>query len=56
MGSGSKGKVAYVRDPDGTIVEFVEICSIAWLSASTFMRIVMPVLKVYDRFTVGWPV
>jgi catechol 2,3-dioxygenase-like lactoylglutathione lyase family enzyme len=49
MGSGSKGKVAYIRDPDGTIVEFVEICSIAWLSASTFMRIAMPALKVYDR-------
>jgi catechol 2,3-dioxygenase-like lactoylglutathione lyase family enzyme len=49
MGSGSKGKVAYIRDPDGTIVEFVEICSIAWLSASNFMRIAMPALKVYDR-------
>lgn len=53
MGSGSKGKVAYIRDPDGTIVEFVEICSIAWLSAPTFMRMAMPVLKVYDRFTAG---
>jgi len=51
MGSGSKGKVAYVRDPDGTIVEFVEICSIAWLSASTFMRVAMPALKLYDRLT-----
>ena len=36
MGSGSKGKVAYIRDPDGTIVEFVEIRSIGWVSASTF--------------------
>ena len=27
MGSGSKGKVAYILDPDGTIVEFVEIFS-----------------------------
>ena len=51
MGSGSKGKVAYIRDPDGTIVEFVEICSIAWLSASSFMRVAMPVLKLYDRLT-----
>ena len=51
MGSGSRGKVAYVRDPDGTIVEFVEICSIAWLSASAFMRIAMPVLRLYDRLT-----
>ena len=40
MGSGSKGKVAYVRDPDGTIVEFVEIC-----------RVAMPALKLYDRLT-----
>jgi len=44
-------KVAYVCDPDGTIVEFVEICSIAWLSASTFMRVAMPELKLYDRLT-----
>ena len=51
MGSGSKGKVAYIRDPDGTIVEFVEICSIAWLSASSFMRIAMPLLKLYDRLS-----
>ncbi len=51
MGSGSKGKVAYVRDPDGTIVEFVEICSIAWLSAASFMRVAMPALKLYDRLT-----
>lgn len=49
MGSGSRGKVAYVRDPDGTIVEFVEICSIAWLSATAFMRVAMPLLRVYDR-------
>ena len=53
MGSGSKGKVAYIRDPDGSIVEFVEICSIAWLSASAFMRVAMPVLKVYDRLSAG---
>ena len=53
MGSGSKGKVAYIRDPDGTIIEFVEICSIAWLSAPTFMRIAMPALKLFDRFTAG---
>jgi catechol 2,3-dioxygenase-like lactoylglutathione lyase family enzyme len=53
MGSGSKGKVAYIRDPDGTIVEFVEISSIAWLSASTFMRIAMPVMRVYDRLAPG---
>lgn len=53
MGSGSKGKVAYIRDPDRTIVEFVEICSIGWVSASTFMRFAMPALRVYDRVTAG---
>lgn len=53
MGSGSKGKVAYIRDPDGTVVEFVEITTVAWISASTFMRVAMPLLKVYDRFARG---
>jgi catechol 2,3-dioxygenase-like lactoylglutathione lyase family enzyme len=49
MGSGSRGKVAYIQDPDGTTIEFVEICSVAWLSASTFMRIAVPLIKLYDR-------
>jgi catechol 2,3-dioxygenase-like lactoylglutathione lyase family enzyme len=53
MGSGSRGKVAYIRDPDGTVVEFVEIITVAWISASTFMRFAMPLLKVYDRITGG---
>ncbi len=51
MGSGSKGMVAYIRDPDGTIIEFVEIGTIAWLSAKAFMRLAMPLLKLYDRIT-----
>jgi catechol 2,3-dioxygenase-like lactoylglutathione lyase family enzyme len=51
MGSGSKGKVAYLRDPDGTIIELVEVCSVAWVSASTFMSIAMPLIKLYDRIT-----
>jgi len=49
MGSGSKGKVAYIRDPDGTIVEFVEIETVAWMSASRFIKIAMPIMKLYDR-------
>jgi len=51
MGTGCKGMVAYVRDPDGTIVEFVEIKTVAWVSAKTFMYLAMPLLKLYDRFT-----
>lgn len=51
MGSGSKGKVAYIRDPDGTTIEFVEIETVAWLSASLFMKIAMPLMKIYDWLT-----
>ena len=53
MGSGSRGKVAYIRDPDGTVVEFVEICTVAWVSAATFMRLAMPLLRIHDRLTGG---
>ena len=49
MGSGSKGLAAYIQDPDGTTVEFVEVKSVAWLSASSFMRVAMPLLRLYDR-------
>ena len=51
MGSGSKGMIAYIRDPDGTIIELVEVKTVAWVSLSTFMRFVIPLLKVYDRLT-----
>ena len=51
MGSGSKGLVAYIQDPDGTTVEFVEVKSISWLSAASFMRVAMPLLRLYDRLT-----
>ncbi len=51
MGTGSKGLVAYIRDPDGTTVEFVEVQSIFWLSATRFMRIALPLLRLYDRLT-----
>ena len=50
MGSGSKGKIAYIRDPDGTFIELVEIVTVAWLPASAFMRVAMPALKLCDRF------
>lgn len=49
MGSGSKGLVAYIRDPDGTTVEFVEIKTVAWLSAAAFARVALPLLRLYDR-------
>jgi len=49
MGSGSKGLVAYIQDPDGTTIEFVEVKSIAWLSPAAFMRLAMPLLRLYDR-------
>jgi len=53
MGTGSKGFLAYIRDPDGTTVEFVEVQSIFWLSSSRFMRLAMPLLRLYDRLTSG---
>ena len=40
MGSGSKGMIAYIRDPDGTIIELVEVKTVAdekkidWRTAS----------------------
>jgi catechol 2,3-dioxygenase-like lactoylglutathione lyase family enzyme len=49
MGSGSKGAAAYIQDPDGTTVEFVEVKSVAWLSAASFARLALPLLRVYDR-------
>jgi hypothetical protein len=51
MGSGSKGVIAYIRDPDGTVIELVEIKTIAWLSVSSFKRFAIPILKLYDRLT-----
>jgi catechol 2,3-dioxygenase-like lactoylglutathione lyase family enzyme len=53
MGTGSKGFLAYIRDPDGTTVEFVEVQSIFWLSSSRFMRLALPLLRLYDRLTPG---
>jgi hypothetical protein len=53
MGTGSRGFLAYILDPDGTTVEFVEVQSIFWLSSSRFMRLAMPVLRLYDRLTSG---
>ena len=49
MGSGSRGLVAYIQDPDGTTIEFVEVQSIAWLPPAFFMRTAMPLLRLYDR-------
>jgi catechol 2,3-dioxygenase-like lactoylglutathione lyase family enzyme len=51
MGTGSKGVIAYIQDPDGTIIELVEIKSVAWLSLAGFRRFAIPLLKLYDRVT-----
>lgn len=51
MGSGTKGVVAYIRDPDGTTVELVEVRSVAWVSTPIFTRIALPFLRLYDRLT-----
>ena len=51
MGSGSKGVIAYIRDPDGTIIELVEVKKVAWLSMPNFRRVALPLIKVYDRLT-----
>ena len=53
MGTGSKGFLAYIRDPDGTTVEFVEVRSIFWLSSTRFMRLALPLLRLYDRLSPG---
>ena len=42
MGSGSSGFFAYIRDPDGNLVEMVEVKKIAWLPP----RVVSPVLQL----------
>lgn len=51
MGWGSKGYVAYIRDPDGTIIEFVEIKTIAWVPLFVFMFIALPLLKLYSKIS-----
>lgn len=51
MGSGSKGMVAYIRDPDGTTIELVEVKSVAWVSKSLFRMVAMPFLRLYDLLT-----
>jgi len=53
MGTGSKGLAAYIRDPDGTTVEFVEVKSIFWLSVARFMQMAMPLLRLYDQLSPG---
>ncbi|MEW6442229.1 MAG: VOC family protein [bacterium] len=43
MGSGSRGYFAYVKDPDGNLVEFVEVRRVAWLSPRT-LSFIWPIL------------
>lgn len=42
-------RVAYIRDPDGTTVDLVEIKSVAWLSAASFARVALPSTRLYER-------
>jgi len=35
MGSGSCGYFSYIKDPDGNLVEFVEVSRIAWMKPTT---------------------
>jgi catechol 2,3-dioxygenase-like lactoylglutathione lyase family enzyme len=36
MGTGSKGSFAYIKDPDGTLIEFVEVHRVFWMSPKLF--------------------
>ncbi len=44
LGSGSHGYFAYVKDPDGSLVEFVEVSRVTWLSPRA-ISIVWPVFS-----------
>ena len=36
MGSGSHGSFAYIKDPDGSLIEFVEVNRVFWMSPKLF--------------------
>jgi catechol 2,3-dioxygenase-like lactoylglutathione lyase family enzyme len=48
MGSGSCGYFTYIKDPDGNLVEFVEVSRVAWLGPKTLsltFNLLSPVLS-----------
>lgn len=47
MGSGSNGSFAYIKDPDGTPIEFVEVKKVLWMNPPVFaalLRIFLPII------------
>lgn len=50
MGSGSVGSFAYVKDPDGNIVEMVEVEKLAFLPPPAVAPFLNAILKVRNRF------
>jgi catechol 2,3-dioxygenase-like lactoylglutathione lyase family enzyme len=49
MGTGSVGNFAYIKDPEGNTVEFVETVSVFWLSPQLVKRALTPVLKAGEK-------
>ena len=48
MGSGSVGSFAYVKDPDGTTVELVEVKKAMYLSPKVMKKVLMWPLKALE--------
>lgn len=46
MGTGSQGRFCYVSDPDGNIMETVEVQKVFWVSPGVFMTLMLPLLKL----------
>jgi len=52
MGSGSVGSFAYITDPDGNIIEFVEVEKIAWVSPQVMSSVLIRALKLLAKMKV----
>jgi len=46
MGSGSRGRFCYVGDPEGNLVEMVEVQQVIWAPPRVFMGLLMPLLRL----------
>jgi hypothetical protein len=53
MGQGSVGTFAYVKDPDGNIVEMVEVERIGFLSPRVISPVLSAIMKVRSRLWGG---
>jgi len=52
MGTGSKGSFAYIKDPDGTLIEFVEVNRVFWMSPKLFasmFNVLSPIVARLSR-------